>query len=106
MAYVDENGLILIDDVEVAEDISKLKLTMTLLDEALASINQMVSINSSFKGDTAIAIDEATTEMLSRISAQKSEIEATINYINRVVERYKTIDANMRDHINSTLAKE
>lgn len=106
MAYVDENGLILIDDVEVAEDIAKLKTTMDLFDEALSSINQIISINSGFKGDTAQALDEATAEMVKRVTAQKEEIEEAIRYINQVVERYKTIDANMRDQINSTLTEE
>lgn len=106
MAYVDENGLILIDDVEVAEDITKLKSTIDLLDETLERINQIVSINSEFKGETAQALEEATVEMINRVTSQKEEIEAEIRYINQVVERYKTIDANMRDQINSTLTEE
>lgn len=105
MAYVDENGLILIDDVEVAEDLAKLKTTMDLFDEALTLINQIVSINSGFKGDTAEALEAATFEMTKRVTAQKEEIEVAIRYINQVVEMYKTIDANMRDHINTTLTE-
>ena len=106
MAYVDQNGLILIDDVEVAEDITKLKATMDLMEEALNTINQIISINSGFKGDTAEAIEQATVDMVNRVTAQKDEIEAAIRYINQVVEMYKTIDANMRDHINNTLTAE
>ena len=57
MAYVDENGLILIDDVEIAEDIAKLKSTIDLLDEALEKIKQIQSENSVFMGHTASAIN-------------------------------------------------
>lgn len=106
MAYVDENGLILIDDVEVAEDITKLKTTLDLLDEALEKIKQIQNTNSGFMGHTAAAIDETSIELINRINEQKEEIETTIGYINRVVERYKTIDAKMRDLINSTQIKE
>ena len=106
MAYVDENGLILIDDVEVAEDVAKLKTTIDLFDKALETINQIICINSGFKGDTALALEEATTEMNNRLSAQKGEIEETIAYINQVVERYKHLDAKMRDQINSTLTED
>lgn len=105
MAYVDQNGLILIDDVEVAEDINKLKTTLSLMEDTLNTINQIISINSNFKGDTASAIEECTVEMVNRVTAQKEEIEEAIRYINQVVEMYKTIDANMRDHINATLTE-
>ena len=106
MAYVDENGLILIDDVEVAEDITKLKTTIDLLDEALDKVKQIQNANSGFMGHTAAAINETSVELINRINAQKEEIETTISFINRVVERYKAIDAKMRDVINSTQIKE
>jgi len=106
MAYVDQNGLILIDDVEVAEDITKLRNVIGLMEEALSELNQVIDINSGFKGDTAQAIESSTSEIRNRINAQKEDIEAEIRYITSVVERYKTIDANMRDQINSTLTEE
>lgn len=106
MAYVDENGLILIDDVEVAEDITKLKTTIDLLEEALEKVKQIQNANSGFMGHTAAAINETSVELINRINAQKEEIETTIGFINRVVERYKAIDAKMRDVINSTQIKE
>ena len=103
MAYVDQNGLILIDDIEVAEDITKLKNAMNSMDEALDLLKQMNSINGAFSGDTAEAIASTVDSMIGKINQQKEDIEAEIRYINSVVEMYKTIDANMRDHINSTL---
>ena len=106
MAYVDENGLILIDDAEVAEDIKRLNAVLELLEEALRKINQIASINSSFKGDTAEAISSSTVEMTKKLNEQKEKIEEEISYINEVVERYKTIDANMKNQINSKLTGE
>lgn len=103
MAYVDQNGLILIDDVEVSEDINKLKNAMDLMLESLEKINEIISINSEFKGDIAEAIQSSATELTNKINEQKEEVEAEIRYINEVVERYKTIDATMRDQINTTL---
>lgn len=106
MAYVDENGLILIDDVEVAEDIQRLNTVLDLLDETLKKINQVASINSGFKGDTAEAIASSSAEMIKKLNEQKEQIEEEIRYINHVVERYKIIDANMKNQINSTLTGE
>lgn len=103
MAYVDQNGLILIDDIEVSEDINKLKNAMNTMMESLELINQIISINSEFKGDIAEAIQTSSIDLTNKIKEQKEEIEAEIRYINDVVERYKVIDAAMRDQINSTL---
>ena len=106
MAYVDQNGLILIDEVEAAEDVNRLNKVLALLDEELTKINQISEINNGFKGDTAVAIGLSATEMTKKVNAQKNEIEAEIRYIKAVVERYKTIDANMKNQINSKLLGE
>lgn len=103
MAYVDQNGLIMIDEVEAAEDIKKLNAAKDSLMEALEIINNIASINSTFKGDAANTIDITVTELIKKINGQKAAIEDEIRIINQVVEKYKTIDANMKNQINSTL---
>ena len=103
MAYVDQNGLILIDEVEAAEDVKKLRNALTTMEEALEIINQIANINSSFSGDTANAISESSAELMSQVSQQKAEIEEEIRIINEVIDRYQIIDANMKNQINSTL---
>ena len=70
MAYVDQNGLILIDDIEVSEDINKLKNAMNTMMESLELINQIISINSEFKGDIAEAIQTSAIDLTNKIKEQ------------------------------------
>lgn len=102
MAYVDENGLILIDDVEVASDVSKLQAGLNSLNEALEILNNMANINSSFEGCTATAIESSIVDLIKQIESQKEQIEKIIMYIKAVAERYKVIDAKMRDYIKNS----
>lgn len=103
MAYVDQNGLILIDEVEAAEDIKKLKSALASMEEALDLVNQIAGVNSAFSGDTADAIGVSCAELIKQINQQKSQIEDEINFINGVIEKYQNIDANMKNQINSAL---
>lgn len=103
MAYVDQNGLIMIDEIEASEDVKKLMNAKDAMMEALDIINNMASINSAFRGETADAINVTTTELVKKVNAQKTAIEDEIRYINQVVEKYRTIDANMKNQINSAM---
>lgn len=103
MAYVDQNGLILIDEIEAAEDVKKLKSALATMEEALELINQIAGINSAFSGDTANAIEISSAELMKQVNQQKAEIEEEIRIINEVVERYQLVDAKMKNQINSTL---
>lgn len=103
MAYVDQNGLILIDEIEAAEDVKKLNATKDLLIDAMEIINQIVASNNSFQGDTANAIDVAALELTNKIKEQISGIEDEIRFINSVVERYKAIDTGIKNQVNSSL---
>ena len=102
MAYVDQNGLVLIDEIEATEDIKKLCSANDLLSETLEIINQILAVNSGFKGDTANAIEGSCAELIKRVNDQKASIEAEISFINQVVERYKFIDSSMKNQINSS----
>lgn len=103
MAYVDQNGLVLIDEVEATEDIKKLKDARNLLIEATELINQIVAINSGFKGNTAEAIEFVNVKLLGCINSQINGIEAGEQMINKVVNYYSTVDTNMKDQINANL---
>ena len=103
MAYVDQNGLVMIDEIEAAEDIKKLNAAKESLLEALAVVNDIAGINSTFKGDTANSIDLTVIELKKRIDAQTSAIDEEIRRINQVTEKYRIIDSNMKNQINSTL---
>lgn len=103
MAYVDQSGLILIDEIEAAEDILKLKKTIESMNEALKKLNEMESINSVSKGDAADTVDSVAAELIKQVNNQKIEIEQTIKYINELIEKYKTIDANMKNQINTSV---
>ncbi len=103
MAYVDQSGLILIDEIEAAEDILKLKKTIESMNEALKKLNEMESINSVSKGDAADTVDSVAAELIKQVNNQKLEIEQTIKYINELIEKYKTIDANMKNQINTSV---
>lgn len=103
MAYVDQNGLVLIDENEAADDIKKLNSAKETMIEALGIINNMVSINSVFKGYVADTINNSAAELNKRVDVQKTAIEEEISFINQVVERYKIIDENMRKKINSSI---
>ena len=102
MAYVDTNGLILIDEVEVAEDIKRLQSVLDIMNEVLETVNSIENINSTFDGPTASAITFSTDALREKLTNQKTEIEEEIAYINAVVTRYQEIDRKMRDLINSS----
>ena len=106
MAYVDQNGSIMIDEIETAEDIKSLRAVLDILNDTLSKLNQIINVNSAFKGDTAEAIELSTSEIIKRVNQQKDEIEAEIQYINKIVEKYKTIDSNMKNQINSAVTGE
>jgi RecA/RadA recombinase len=103
MAYVDQNGLVLIDEIEAGEDVKKLTAALNSMDEALEIINQIANINAAFSGDTANAIEVSSTELIKQVNLQKTAIEEEIRFINEVVTKYQTIDTKMKDQINSTL---
>lgn len=103
MAYVDQNGLIMIDEIEAAEDIKKLNAAKDSLEEALAVINNIAGINSTFKGEAANSIEITVTELMKKIALQKKAIEDEIRIINQVIEKYRIIDSNIKNQINSAL---
>ena len=103
MAYVDQNGLVMIDEMEAFADVKKLNAAKESLIEALNVINNIASINSAFKGEAATTIEATAVELMNKVNAQKAAIENEIRIINQVVEKYKIIDANLKNQINSTL---
>jgi len=104
MSYVDQNGLILLDENEAFDDINKLKSALSSLDEALNTIGQIASINSGFSGDTASMIEASVLELTQKINQQKNMIENEIKFISEVVTKYQTIDNMMKNQVNSTLS--
>ena len=104
MSYVDQNGLILLDENEAFDDINKLKSALSSLDEALSTIGQIASINSGFSGDTASMIEASVLELTQKINQQKNMIENEIKFISEVVTKYQTIDSMMKNQVNSTLS--
>ena len=101
MAYVNKDGVIWMNDVEVAEDISKLRNALNLMTESIDIINSVIEINSTFKGDIAESFDTSSMEIIKQIDMQKDEINRTINYINEVVTMYKNKDNNIGIAISS-----
>ena len=104
MAYVDQNGLVLIDEIEAADDIKKLKNALVTLEETLEIVNQIAGINSSFSGDTANAIEVSSAEFINRINQQKTQIENEIKVITDLIAKYQVIDNKMKNQINSALS--
>ena len=103
MAYVDQNGLVMIDEIEAAEDIKKLNEAKESLLDALAVLNNIAGINSAFKGEAANSIETTVTELMKKVDLQKTAIEDEIRTINQVIEKYRIIDSNMKNQINSAL---
>ncbi len=103
MAYVDQNGLVMIDAMEASADVRKLNAAKESLVEALAVINNIAAINSAFKGEAAMTIETTVVDLMKKVDTQKAAIEKEIMIINQVIEKYKTIDANVKNQINSSL---
>ncbi len=101
MAYVDQDGLIMIDEVEASEDIKKLKSALEALNDVLDIINNISSINGGFKGNTALTIESATLELVKQVNNQKQGIEDSISLINSLLEKYKTLDSNLKNIIQN-----
>ncbi len=101
MAYVDQDGLVMIDEVEAFEDIKKLKSALVVMEDALNILNNIVNVNGGFKGDTAVAIDTASAELIKKVTEQKEGIEYTIEQINSLINKYKAIDMNIKNRIQN-----
>ncbi len=104
MAYADQNGLVLISEEEALEDIKKLNIAKETMNEVLASLTQIIDINSASQGDTASAVETSTQLLKNQVSAQIVAIEESIKFISQVVENYKTIDEKMKNQIDSTMS--
>lgn len=104
MTYVDQNGLILLDENEALDDIKKLKSALVSLEEALSIIGQIAGVNSGFSGDTASMIETSVLELTQKINQQKNMIENEIKFISEVVTKYQTIDCTMKNQVNSALS--
>ena len=95
MAYLDKNGLILIDDVAADSDVKKLKDAKAKLQTALNSIGNITTLNSELSGPTATAITETSQVLKSYLEIQIANIDTTIGNINGTVNKYKTIDSDL-----------
>ena len=101
MAYVDQNGLIQIDEIEASDDVKKLTKAVEILEEALSIINQIISINSASEGELTKTIEFSSKEMINDLTKQKNAIETEIKFISDTIEKYRVLDEEMKNKINA-----
>lgn len=103
MPYVDENGSVMIDEVVANQDIAKLRSAREKLEEAKQNISSIIATNSTFSGPTSDAIEVSSDYLRRQVERQIQDVDSAIEYIQRLIRKYKDIDASLKEGFNSHL---
>lgn len=100
MALYDENGKITIDDIAAGEDVKRIKDAIAKIDETKAAIEQIKNQSETFSGEAASSMLETSQVLVNALRELEEQLEQQIKFINRTVERYKQLDAEVKNKIN------
>ena len=102
MAYHDENGKITIDEEAAREDIKRLRNAANMLDDSMKAIQKMrISITKSTYEVYKHSLEDKNTQMYNRLKDARDELNATADYIDKVVKEYQHKDKLIRDAIKA-----
>ena len=102
MAYHDENGKITIDEEAAREDIKRLRNAANMLDDSMKAIQKMrISITKSTYEVYKHSLEDKNTQMYNRLKDARDELNATADYIDKVVKEYQRKDKLIRDAIKA-----
>jgi len=102
MAYHDENGKITIDEEAAREDIKRLRNAANMLDDSMKAIQKMrISITRSTYEVYKHSLEDKNTQMYNRLKDARDELNATADYIDKVVKEYQRKDKLIRDAIKA-----
>ncbi len=101
MAYVDEDGKIMIDEDAAMKDVRRLREAKAILQESYDAMGHMAAQAAGFQGNTNAAISEKGMEMVGRIRKMMEKLEEAADFIEKTVAHYRKLDAELKAAINS-----
>lgn len=104
MAYYDENGRIIIDEVAAQADIRRIETAIASLNNSKKAINNLIQQATSEQGQTSSTIIEKATEMRNQIDAMIARLSETASFISRTVAHYQWVDQKIKEAINASQA--
>ncbi len=99
MAFRDENGKITIDENAALNDINKLNLTISQLEQAYDLVTQINYLSTDMQGNTATVINSVSTYLMKEISDLMSYTDNTKDNITKIVNKYQAIDKKIKEII-------
>lgn len=103
MPYYDESGKIMIDEDAAMVDISTLQSAKDELEATKNEITEIIGKNSAFTGVVADTISQSSEGVLKRINDELERIESLKKTIELTVNKYKEIDRQMKQRIESSI---
>lgn len=101
MAYHNAQGQVTIDAAAAKADISKIRQAITKLEESQASIQQLNRSASTMQGQTGTAIADQCRRLEKKVTDLKEQLNKTILYIQKTVEKYKEEDRMLANKFRS-----
>ena len=92
MAYHNAQGKVTIDEAAANEDINKIRQAISKLEEAQNRIQQLNTMASSMKGQTAEAILAQCERLNKKVSDLIEKLNRSIGFIKDTVQKYKEED--------------
>lgn len=101
MALHDENGRITIDEVAAQNDVRRLLSAVSALENAKASINNLVGQAAEGQGQTMLAVMDKAVEMRGNIQSMIDRLKETISFIQNTVTHYQRLDQQVKAAIEA-----
>ena len=92
MTYRDAKGMVLIDDVAVSKDVTRLKSSLECLKTVKQKLVYVISLNQTMSGPTADSIDTSAHMLLREVNKIIDSIDDTINVLVSTLNKYRSID--------------
>lgn len=93
MAYRNQDGRIMIDEVAAAVDIKRAAEAADILRRAESQLSSLIAEAEQYKGNSISAMIEKATLLRKRTQDLIRNLEEVQSYTRRVVAHYKAIDA-------------
>ena len=101
MAYYNANGQVTIDEAAANSDIQKIRQAIQKLEESKQSIAKLQGAASAMRGQTGEAVVEQCVRLNKQAGELVSQLNGSIQYIRKTVEKYKEEDRQVALRIRS-----
>lgn len=101
MAYHNAQGQVTIDAAAANADIRKIREAISKLEESQNSIQLLSRSASAMQGQTGTAIVDQCRRLEKRVTDLKEQLNKTIVYIQKTVDKYRAEDRALANKIRS-----